>query len=127
MHLSSFGRASQYAFESLAEGAFLCASKDRYSPFFHFFLTQLSGRVCVPIRVSNLEKFNPLEVPTAASLVKELNEFDRANPNAKDENGKPLSSWKKTSMKEAISIFDEFLLGLENEARQKMVAKRGIQ
>lgn len=48
-----------------------------------------------------------------------------------DANRQPLYriydlGWKKTAMKNAVDIFDEFLAGLEAEARNKLVAKRGL-
>jgi DNA primase small subunit len=84
-----------------------------------------TGRVCVPIRISDVDKFDPMEVPLVSQLVKELNQYDREHPDATDESGKKLAGWKKTALKESIAVFDEFLNGIEGEIRNKMAAKRG--
>jgi len=39
-----------------------------------------TGRVCVPIDVSTCNGFDPMAVPTLASLVREINEYDKAHP-----------------------------------------------
>ena len=37
------------------------------------------GRVCVPIDTTNVDDFNPLEVPILSDLLQEINEWDAKN------------------------------------------------
>ncbi len=55
------------------------------------------------------EQFRPEEVPTLEQLVDELDAFAR-NADNKDKNIK--QEWKKTSMKEPMRIFEDFLTSL---------------
>merc|ERR1712196_678507 len=65
-----------------------------------------TGRVCVPIDPSNIDKFDPAKVPTIGKLVEELNKT-----------GDP----KQTSLREYIHFFEtQFLQGLEKTCLKEL-------
>lgn len=75
-----------------------------------------TGRVCVPIDAANAEEFDPLQVPTVASL---LNELDRSEGAATGSEG-----WRETSMRRAVDTFERcFLRGLANTVREEFAEK----
>jgi DNA primase small subunit len=76
----------------------------------------LSGRVCVPIDPSKVDQFNPESAPTISQLAAEIDKF------AKDESNKVVKKdYKKTSMRESMNIFEEFLAQLsENWKGERM-------
>ncbi len=81
-----------------------------------------TGRVCVPIEVSEVENFDPFQVPTLAQLMKELDEYE-ANKDEKDES--VVYDWQKTSLKEPFEHFQKkFLVPLLNDERRAQREER---
>jgi DNA primase small subunit len=65
-----------------------------------------TGRVCVPIRVEDIEEFSPFDVPTLPQLGDELNQFEKEN----DTKDNKTPHWKKTSLQAYFEPFQkEFL------------------
>merc|ERR1712066_696252 len=75
-----------------------------------------TGRVCVPFKASKAEKFNPEDVPNVLELVNQIDEF------GKKEN-MDVKAYKKTSMKEPVSLFEEFLSNLSSTWKGKLIEK----
>ena len=82
-----------------------------------------TGRVCVPFNPSKAERFNPEDVPTVLQLVEEIDDFTKE---ASDEL-KNVKAYKKTSMKEAVSIFEEFLSNLASSWKGKLIEKSDMK
>jgi len=82
-----------------------------------------TGRVCVPIEVSNFANFDPFQVPTLGQLMKELDDFEAGN---KSENDNDITfDWQKTSLKEPFEKFQKsFLVPLLNEERRMQREER---
>jgi len=74
-----------------------------------------TGRVCVPFDANNVEKFNPDDVPTISGLLDQIDSFSK---NASDEE-KKIKDYKKTSLKESINIFEDFLTEMANSENWK--------
>ncbi|KAJ3349259.1 hypothetical protein GGF32_005732 [Allomyces javanicus] len=72
-----------------------------------------TGRVCVPIDPARCTDFDPLNVPTVAGLVRELNE-------AIDVETDGVPDWAKTSLKPHLQYFKSFVDGLDLEVRRKL-------
>ncbi|KAK9765570.1 p48 polypeptide of DNA primase [Basidiobolus ranarum] len=72
-----------------------------------------TGRVCVPIDPKTCDEFNPLEVPTVSQLIQEINDYDQLNP--VQDNERKLADYKKTSLKEHVEAFDEFVDRMVND------------
>ena len=65
-----------------------------------------TGRLCVPIDVSMLEAFDPLNVPTVTQLLHEIDSWKRADDTAMDEDdGRRMQDYEKTSLKPYIDLF----------------------
>ena len=66
-----------------------------------------TGRVCVPIDLKRLEKFDPLGVPTVTELLAEIDAWDSAGKNdeASDEGIKKMQDSDKTSLKPYVEHF----------------------
>lgn len=63
-----------------------------------------TGRVCVPIDPAKADQFDPTTVPTISQLADEIDQF------AEDEGEKSVTKeYKKTSLREPVRIFEEFL------------------
>ena len=77
-----------------------------------------TGRVCVPFNSNKADKFNPEDVPTVLQLVQEIDEFTKGNEDLKD-----VKAYKKTSMRESVSIFEEFLSNLATTWKGKLIEK----
>ncbi|OQV17238.1 DNA primase small subunit [Hypsibius exemplaris] len=95
-----------------------------------------TGRVCVPINPDQADQFDPFAVPTIDQLLEEMSDYDKAHPplsatGTGDEpttvpTKPPIPDWKKTSLKEGITIFETFVRKLEiNWKREK--AKENIK
>ena len=66
--------------------------------------TNLPGRICVPIDSSDPEAFDPFSVPTVASLLGEIDSWDKGQEvQPKDR----ISDWEKTSLKDYIRYFKQ--------------------
>jgi len=72
-----------------------------------------TGRVCVPVDPSNIDLFDPREVPTVAQLLREL---DIAGEGA---------NWEKTSLKPYVEMLDRHTMGLMEEVRRTKRATAG--
>ena len=94
-----------------------------------------TGRVCVPIAIEDVNKFNPMEVPTVAQLCDEINQYDidhkEGSQDGQDEKENPASGeasgkkkrkqpeWHKTSMEKPVAIFRNFIHGMEVSEKGK--------
>lgn len=93
-----------------------------------------TGRVCVPIDARKAEQFDPLSVPTVATLLAEIDTWDAEHssnggggdaaegegsvPNDSDaRDGRRLQDYEKTSLKPYIEYFRSFIAGLLKEER----------
>lgn len=76
-----------------------------------------TGRVCVPFNPAKAERFNPEEVPTVLQLVEEIDAFTKDA----SEEMKNVKAYKKTSMKEPMTIFEEFLSNLASSRKGKLI------
>ena len=73
-----------------------------------------TGRVCVPIDVAKVDNFDPMKVPTISQLTDEIDKF------AKEEANKTVSKdYKKTSLREPMKVFEEFLSKLSETWKGK--------
>ncbi|CAC5374632.1 PRI1 [Mytilus coruscus] len=73
-----------------------------------------TGRVCVPIDPDNIDSFDPFKVPTISAIIEELNTTE-----SKDEDGKKIKDYKKTSLAGSMAVFEKFLISLENSWKGK--------
>jgi DNA primase small subunit len=66
-----------------------------------------TGRVCVPIDLKKLERFDPLGVPTVTELLGEIDEWDAVNAKAEEIGGdaKKLQDYEKTSLRPFVDYF----------------------
>lgn len=68
-----------------------------------------TGRVCVPFLASEVDQFDPFQVPTLPQLLREVDAYDKAaaTNNSDDENANRSvpHDWQKTSLK---PYFDKF-------------------
>ena len=78
----------------------------------------LVGRVCIPIDPAKCDSFDPMTVPTILQLTDEIDRFE------KEEKDKNVSKdYKKTSLREPMKVFDEFLSKLSENWRGKLMEK----
>ena len=76
------------------------------------------GRVCVPIDPTKVDQFDPMTVPTISQLTDEIDQF------AKEAGSKVVSKdYKKTSLREPMKIFEEFLSKLSETWKGKLIEK----
>ncbi|KAL9126408.1 MAG: hypothetical protein Q9217_004536 [Psora testacea] len=77
-----------------------------------------TGRVCVPINLEKLEKFDPLGVPTVTEVLGEIDEFDgqeiQTNNAGDAEEGevKKTQDYEKTSLKPYVEYFKTYVASL---------------
>ena len=74
-----------------------------------------TGRVCVPIDLKRLEKFDPLGVPTVTELLGEIDAWDSAGRMDDDEDDggvKKPQDYEKTSLKPYIEYFRSHVAAL---------------
>ncbi|CAA7259208.1 unnamed protein product [Cyclocybe aegerita] len=73
-----------------------------------------TGRVCVPLDVTSIDKFDPEGVPTVGQLLQELDAIGR-------EEGAAIShsDWEKTSLKPYVDLLDRHSQGLMDEVRKE--------
>ena len=76
-----------------------------------------TGRVCVPFNPGKADRFNPEEVPTVLQLLEEIDSFTKDG----SEELKNVKAYKKTSMKDAMCIFEEFLSNLASSWKGKLI------
>jgi len=81
-----------------------------------------TGRVCIPIDPNKAEQFDPMSVPTITQLTSEIDKF------AQEEKEKNVSKdYKKTSLREPVKIFEEFLSKLGETWRGKLIESSDAQ
>lgn len=77
-----------------------------------------TGRVCVPIDLRRLEKFDPLGVPTVTELLGEIDTWDSASKKPeRDDESKTLQDYEKTSLKPYIDYFRTHVAGILREEK----------
>lgn len=77
-----------------------------------------TGRVCVPIDLRRLEKFDPLGVPTVTELLGEIDTWDSAGKKPeRDDESKTLQDYEKTSLKPYIDYFRAHVAGILREEK----------
>ena len=80
-----------------------------------------TGRVCVPIDLRRLEKFDPLGVPTVTELLGEIDAWDSANKKPDrgdaDDESKKLQDYEKTSLKPYVDYFRAHVAHLLKEEK----------
>ncbi|KAM5465104.1 p48 polypeptide of DNA primase [Microsporum audouinii] len=93
-----------------------------------------TGRVCVPINIQKVDKFNPLKTPTLAQLLDEINSWNPSQANQQDQmpasdggsgqdeidagpKPKKIQDYEKTSLKPYIDYFRSFVAKLNNDER----------
>ena len=67
-----------------------------------------TGRVCVPINLEKLEKFDPLGVPTVTELLGEIDEYDSSAMKTEEDDDagkKVMPDYEKTSLKPYVEYF----------------------
>jgi len=74
-----------------------------------------TGRVCVPISMNDVETFDPFTVPTISQLCDEIDEHEKNSSDMIEEEKKKIPAYRKTSLVKPISVFVQFLKGLEGE------------
>lgn len=78
----------------------------------------VSGRVCIPIDPAKADSFNPMTVPTVSQIADEIDKF------ALEESNKVISKeYKKTSLREPMKVFEEFLSNLSETWKGKIMEK----
>ena len=90
-----------------------------------------TGRVCVPINAKRPEDFDPLEVPTIQTLLREIDEWqgnseaEEEGTNGASEGDKVVHDWEKTSLKPYIEQFRSFVGALlRDETPHKVKRER---
>jgi DNA primase small subunit len=65
-----------------------------------------TGRVCVPINIDELDKFDPFEVPTVTELLQEVDQWDAKDGSTLSEEEKAkVQDWQKTRLKPYVDYF----------------------
>jgi DNA primase small subunit len=72
-----------------------------------------TGRCCVPIDITNVDGFDPFQVPTLSQLIQELDEYHSTTTAANnvDDDGDVKHEWEKTSLKPYLDKFQKDFLG----------------
>lgn len=77
-----------------------------------------TGRVCVPIDLKRLEKFDPLGVPTVTELLGEIDAWDvERGRGGESEEGKKIQDYEKTSLKPYVEYFKSYVAGILRDER----------
>ena len=77
-----------------------------------------TGRVCVPINLDKLDRFDPLGVPTVTELLGEIDEFDGREiqmdrgGEADREGSTKMPDYEKTSLKPYVEYFKHYVASL---------------
>mmetsp|Transcript_24436 Transcript_24436/g.44190 ORF Transcript_24436/g.44190 Transcript_24436/m.44190 type:complete len:535 (-) Transcript_24436:95-1699(-) len=90
-----------------------------------------TGRVCVPIDISQVDTFDPFAVPTLAQLMQELDEYEAKQKASEETEGgstetrKVQHDWQKTSLKVPFEHFQKtFLTPMLKELRREQRAEQ---
>ncbi|XP_065287002.1 DNA primase small subunit isoform X2 [Dermacentor albipictus] len=70
-----------------------------------------TGRVCVPIDITNVTAFDPFAVPTVSQLSNEIDEYDAQHKGdeAMDVGNPALQEYKKTGLASSVLLFQGFV------------------
>eukprot|EP00095_Tigriopus_kingsejongensis_P011057 maker-scaffold23_size669530-snap-gene-1.31 protein:Tk11057 transcript:maker-scaffold23_size669530-snap-gene-1.31-mRNA-1 annotation:"dna primase small subunit" len=81
-----------------------------------------TGRVCVPINPDKIDQFDPMAVPTLSQLTDEVDQF------SVEEGDKVIKKeYKKTSLREPISFFENYLSALSRTWKGQLIAQSDAQ
>ncbi|CAG5115444.1 unnamed protein product, partial [Candidula unifasciata] len=83
-----------------------------------------TGRVCVPMDPKTIDDFDPFAVPTISGLLEELNKVE---PGEKDNEGKKLKDYKRTSLGPYVQTFEAFLRGLESSRKGRLIEQSDLK
>ena len=91
-----------------------------------------TGRICVPIDLSRLEKFDPLGVPTVTELLGEIDEYDSSGTKMEEDtasgNGmmekKVMPDYEKTGLKPYVEYFKSHVTNLMRAEKGESGVKR---
>jgi len=87
-----------------------------------------TGRVCVPIDPSTARSFDPMAVPTLATLMTEINQYDKAHGDKAGKEGSGVSDCDKTSLSAYLKSFDKLFLGpLYRDLRRAVRAEAELE
>ena len=70
-----------------------------------------TGRVCVPIDVKKVDRFDPLGVPTVTELLGEIDAWDSADGKVENPEHR-IQDYEKTSLKPYVEYFKSFVADL---------------
>lgn len=70
-----------------------------------------TGRVCVPIDVKKVDRFDPLGVPTVTELLGEIDAWDSTGGKDGDSEHR-IQDYEKTSLKPYVEYFKSFVADL---------------
>ncbi|KAA6411355.1 MAG: eukaryotic and archaeal DNA primase small subunit [Lasallia pustulata] len=77
-----------------------------------------TGRVCVPIDLKRLDKFDPLGVPTVTELLGEIDAWDaESGRDGLDGDGKKIQDYEKTGLKAYVEYFKSYVAGVLRDER----------
>merc|ERR1712179_438026 len=79
-----------------------------------------TGRICVPLDPHKIDSFDPGSVPTITQLTDEIDKFGKENEGT-DSKVNVSKDYKKTSLREPMKIFDEFLSKLGETWKGKLI------
>jgi len=74
-----------------------------------------TGRVCIPIDPALADEFDPFSVPTLRVLCEQVDEYDKKNPNNKE------NDINKTDMKQALSVFQSVFMNKMSTTNKKII------
>lgn len=67
-----------------------------------------TGRVCVPIDINNVDKFDPFDVPTVTEVLGEVDAFIKQEGDCAQD-GKSVQDYEKTKLKPYVDYFRSFV------------------
>jgi DNA primase small subunit len=76
-----------------------------------------TGRVCIPLDLESIDKFDPESVPTLGQLLQELDTIGVSMD--QDQARGTHSDWEKTSLKPYIDLMEKHALGLMEDVRRE--------
>ena len=85
-----------------------------------------TGRICVPFAASEVDDFDPFQVPTIEQIISEIDVNGKSNE--PDENGTDQLSGKRKvpippSLKHCMDVFENFIKGMEQEQRRNLIER----
>ena len=76
--------------------------------------------MCIPIDPAKVDSFDPTGVPTISKLTDEIDKFEKEEQNT---NKNVSKDYKKTSLREPVRVFEEFLSKLGENWRGQLMEK----